>query len=1462
MMVGRDPLSFTDRIPPSFDGYGDYQHFKENVLLWDSITGIDPRKRAATLIGHLTGQAQVIAKTLPLSTLTAEDGLVSLLSELDQKFGLDETSILHNHISQFFDHTWTKDLSVEEFVIGFHSRLDKITSLKLDDLLKGHLLLRQANLDPYDRNIIVGSAGGNYSLQSISVALKNAYRTGGFPTASMNSTPPQQGQPSRRDNSAHHRRPRRNNQDANNPSNRAPMKRHQDRRSRNQQKPEFLLFYTQYDDSYATTEGPAAIVDSGACASIVGKNTLDAAMHALNISELKDADIRHAEHRFGPSRKPTKTIFAVRVPFVCTGKNLQGKVRFDIRFDVIEGNLPFLIGLPTLQAMNSTLSFKYQNITLAVNGVLHRLNLDMGSSHLMLPLRPTITHSRKLQLHDNQRDPKNLGQRRNRGGRHNYHYYTPSNPTSKMYVVPKTTTTANNLSQDGHPKLAVAPTTKNSANKNYVVPDATPTSNKKATAKIGRTLSNNELRKLHLQLGHGTLTQTKEFIRSARMWKENYGARLEKIISSCPCVLEKPPPPRPVCSKAVAPTTPQEEVAVDIVYFRSKPFLHSIDLCTKWSETGYLRTKRLCDQIKTFTKIQLYRHGVPANIRGDQEYNKTEFRDFCGSINATLVPVAANHHEGNTVVERANRTIRSYFNRLALAEPQTDLINLVAAATYHKNTCRGHNKASPFELLYGRPPRISGICNPDTHGNIQDVTADAQRRQLQAALKSSTRRAIHTKVGESVYIWRDGSGWIGPASVIAVREHEIDVLHNGHVKTADKFRIRNAPALTGMWGENENNAENTPPTPPSNPINQDNTQQDPEVADEPVDPRVRTRLRREAREVAREAKEFTGQLPARRLRGSQDNSPTTHAIAPHELTTNDRENPKKVSLDAIPQLIPDLSTPAPGDRMEGSEIIAKDSIESESEPNVTVPEYNDPAVYLATRKSTQPGRELSAEQKAEAYNKERSSWVANKAFKRIPRRSVPSDSNIVGSHIIYKRKPDGTPKARIVPWGHRDLEKDNLRGDAPSMNLNCLRLMISLAVERGWEIRKMDVKTAYLQARGFNRTIYVRPPREENDPTGLWLLLAAAYGLTESGRLWYFTSYAALTKNFGARQSRYEPCLYFLRRDAESLLVVVQVDDYAYTGTPAIVAEFESFLQGEFNVGSLESNEFEIMGARLTQLPTGAVTLDAKEKLSATHPCTSDNTKGDRTATATELTDYQSLIGKLLYIGRLASPVASFIASDAATKSGNLQLHHLRALDAALQSLKTTAALVNFQPPQAQPFHLEAMSDASMHQLADKTNVREGIIIFRRSGTIVHAISWMSRLARRVARSTSTAELLAAADAVDMVTHLKHVLEEFSGPQTTTLTVDSKCVFHLCSTLKEPEEEKNKVLLASIREEYHIKSLRCIRWTPGKTHLADALTKKNVEAAHILDQVLYSGRHERHHESTTALSDVPEPHFN
>lgn len=115
----------------------------------------------------------------------------------------------------------------------------------------------------------------------------------------------------------------------------------------------------------------------------------------------------------------------------------------------------------------------------------------------------------------------------------------------------------------------------------------------------------------------------------------------------------------------------------------------------------------------------------------------------------------------------------------------------------------------------------------------------------------------------------------------------------------------------------------------------------------------------------------------------------------------------------------------------------------------------------------------------------------------------------------------------------------------------------------------MDVRASFLQTKGFERTIYVKPTRQENQPNMLWKLLAAAYGLVDSGRLWYLASNSALCYSLWLNRSVYEPTLYYSchRKKQLDLLVVVQVDNNIYIGIEKRMSEFEAYLKNQFDIG-------------------------------------------------------------------------------------------------------------------------------------------------------------------------------------------------------------------------------------------------------------------------------------------------------
>lgn len=511
---------------------------------------------------------------------------------------------------------------------------------------------------------------------------------------------------------------------------------------------------------------------------------------------------------------------------------------------------------------------------------------------------------------------------------------------------------------------------------------------------------------------------------------------------------------------------------------------------------------------------------------------------------------------------------------------------------------------------------------------------------------------------------------------------------------------------------------------------------------------------------------------------------------------------------------------------------------------------------------TEPRKSLTSEEKVASFNKELKVWKDRGAFKRISKSDAPNDANIIGSHTVYRRKDDGSAKARIVPWGHRDPARHDLRCDLPCLNPDVFRLTLSIAAEKGWRICQMDAEAAFLQARGFSRTVYVRPPKEADDPAGLWLLLAPAYGLSDSGRLWYRTNDEALLNKYHLTRSEFEPTLYFRKSNSDELAftLVVQVDNYLYCGTDEELAKFDNFLQSQFKIGSLERDSFPVLGCELTQDANGSITITQKARAASidTNVLTSTVSKrdGDRLATSTELKAFRSVIGQCLYVGRLTNPVLQFHCSHMASKISALHVRHLKTLRTLVNNqTKTPACVAYHHPSKASPFTLQSVSDASM-ATADES-ARGGFLIFRRCGDVTHPIYWSARKLKRVARSSSTAELLAASDATNALAYYQILLAEVLYHHQAESDFDSRSLYDLTTTVHEPLEPLNKVDLASIRQLFLPSKIGTIAWIPGHYNISDALTKNNLVTAALLHKTLREGIYPHHPDRLVRTAEQP-----
>lgn len=110
-------------------------------------------------------------------------------------------------------------------------------------------------------------------------------------------------------------------------------------------------------------------------------------------------------------------------------------------------------------------------------------------------------------------------------------------------------------------------------------------------------------------------------------------------------------------------------------------------------------------------------------------------------------------------------------------------------------------------------------------------------------------------------------------------------------------------------------------------------------------------------------------------------------------------------------------------------------------------------------------------------NKERESIQENKTWDLV---QLPRDKNVVENKWVFTIKTDekghiSRYKVRLVAKGYsQEKGFDYDEEYSPVVQLQTLRLLLSIALQNGWPFHAMDVKTAFLN--GHNEDIYMTQP--------------------------------------------------------------------------------------------------------------------------------------------------------------------------------------------------------------------------------------------------------------------------------------------------------------------------------------------------------------------------------------------------
>ena len=103
--------------------------------------------------------------------------------------------------------------------------------------------------------------------------------------------------------------------------------------------------------------------------------------------------------------------------------------------------------------------------------------------------------------------------------------------------------------------------------------------------------------------------------------------------------------------------------------------------------------------------------------------------------------------------------------------------------------------------------------------------------------------------------------------------------------------------------------------------------------------------------------------------------------------------------------------------------------------------------------------------------------------------------------ITRKEKSDGQKqkvKGRLVAKGFQ--EKESPQSDSPTMLRESMKMFFSVAANKDFELRKIDIRAAFLQAKQLDRDVFLRPPKDIRKEGMIWKLKKLLYGLNDASR--------------------------------------------------------------------------------------------------------------------------------------------------------------------------------------------------------------------------------------------------------------------------------------------------------------------------------------------------------------------------
>ena len=440
-----------------------------------------------------------------------------------------------------------------------------------------------------------------------------------------------------------------------------------------------------------------------------------------------------------------------------------------------------------------------------------------------------------------------------------------------------------------------------------------------------------------------------------------------------------------------------------------------------------------------------------------------------------------------------------------------------------------------------------------------------------------------------------------------------------------------------------------------------------------------------------------------------------------------------------------------------------------------------------------------------------------------------------------KRKADESIdryKARLVAKGFKQRYGIDYEDTfSPVVKIATVRLVLSVAVSKGWCLRQLDVQNAFLHG-VLEEEVYMKQPPgfEKSGSTQLVCKLdKAIYGLKQAPRAWYSRLSTKLI-DLGFKASKSDTSLFIYCKGQVTIFMLIYVDDIIVTSSSqeAVTALLQDLrkdfalkdlgdlhyflgieVKKEKNGISLSQEKYAqdiLTRAGMKKCKPSPTPLSASEKLS----------KFEGTLLNYEdSTKYRSIVGALQYL-TLTRPDLAYSVNKVCQFLHAPTTIHWSSVKRILRYIQATAG-VSLKIQRTRSTLISAFSDSDWAGSIDDRRSTGGFAVYYGE----NIISWSARKQATVSRSSTEAEYKSMANATAEIIWLESLLAELGVhvQQPPCLWCDNLGATYLSANPVFHARAKHiEIDFHFVRERVARKQLQ-VRLIPSKDQVADGFTK-------------------------------------